>query len=41
MAQCLLCWTLTRLRVSQDIPKHRQVIGDFANYLTFIYIIND
>lgn len=27
-------------RTRQDISEHRQRIGDFANYLTFVYAIN-
>jgi len=27
-------------RTRHDISKHRQRIGDFANYLTFVYAIN-
>lgn len=27
-------------RTRQDVTEHRQRIGDFANYLTFVYAIN-
>lgn len=28
-------------RKRQDVSEHRQRIGDFANYLTFVYAINN